>query len=97
MSVSIDEIKEIQNDYTREYLQAPYNKYISVVGISKVKPGMDSADGEIGLKEGESLDDLCLSVGFKTVPPKDMALPDVYKGARVFYKMMGEIRAYKSS
>jgi len=51
---------------------------------------------EKDLKQGESLDDLCLIVGFEKTPPKNLLskLPEEYQGVRVFYEEIGEIRLH---
>lgn len=81
-----EKIKQIQQEFINEYV-TPGNKYFSGVGISGLRVHMKEAE----LRENESLDDLCLYVNLKEKPPKEF--PSEYKGARVFYTCVGEIRA----
>ncbi len=62
--------------------------YVNSVGISKL------CGKKVSLKAGESLDDYCISVGFREQPPKDFKLFGEYKGVRVFYEVIGEIIPY---
>ena len=48
---------------------------------------------DLKLKEGESLDDLCLKVNLKTKLPPPLTLPSDYNDVRVFYDVIGEITA----
>ena len=45
------------------------------------------------LKEGESLDDLCLIVEFEEEPPLDLSLPSEYQGVRVSYTTIGKFES----
>ena len=50
-------------------------------------------DQPLELRDGETLDDLCLSVTLRKEAPQELKLPSEYRGVRVFYKVVGEIRA----
>lgn len=64
--------------------------YVNSVGISKV-----ALKGKnLTLRQEESPEDWCISVGLKAQPPKGLGLPLEYKGVRVFYEVIGEIIPY---
>ena len=90
MSITKEQLRPIKKEFQEIYMHTePYKKYTNGCGISKIKVKQNDLD----LKEGESLDDLCLSVFLREEPPKSLDLPSEYKGVRVFYEVVGEIRA----
>ena len=85
------DVKVVLDDYVKEYmLTSPYDKYVNLVGISTV--GLQK--GKYGKSSDSTLEELCLSVGFRENPPKKIRkeLPEVYKGVLVFYELIGEIK-----
>jgi len=66
-------------------LMEPWKQYVSMVAISK-----------IGIKNPEASEDekdlLCISVGFRKVPPFDLDFPTEWEGVRVCYQIIGEIQ-----
>lgn len=92
MGLSMDEVRKIKKEYVQEYFfKEPYSNYINSCGISKL--AIKNRNNNIKLEDGEELSDLCIGVGFEKEPPKDLDFPDKYKGVRVFYEVIGEIRA----
>ncbi len=61
----------------------PYNKYIISYGIAALAGRLSKKE----LREGESLDDFCLSVGLSRTPPDEIAWPQEMDGVRVFYNI----------
>jgi hypothetical protein len=61
-----------------------------MVGISKIA----LYGKNLKLRQEESPDDWCISVGLRAQPQEDLGLPLEYKGVRVFYKVTGEIIPY---
>ena len=92
MGYNKDEMKKIQESYIIEFWRAPFD-YINSVGISNLKVQKEVNKREFPLREGESLDDLCLRVTFRNQLEPDLSLPSHYRGARVFYQVIGEIVA----
>lgn len=82
-------IYKIKKEFVQEYfLNEPYNEYVNGCGISKLRMNQRN----LVLRAGESLEDFCLSVTLRKEPPEDLEFPSEYKGVRVFYKVVGEIR-----
>lgn len=80
MGLSYSEVEAVLDEFIAEYWKPPLEMYgcgISVVG------GHDknAPESEAG--------DHCLAVSLLTTPPKGIALPDVYKGVRVFTRVVG--------
>ena len=94
MGLSIDQLKPIKKEFQQKYFFSdPYTQYVNGCGISNLRVRQEIKKDQLELRDGESLDDLCLSVMFKTEPPKDLEFPSEYRGVRVFYEVVGEIRA----
>jgi len=94
MGLTIDDVKRVKKEFQKEYWGNPTTAvYINSVGISSVSLMSGRQKEPVDLSEGESVDDLCLCVGFERDPPAEMKFPDMYKGVRVFYETIGEIRA----
>ena len=93
MGHTIDEIKKIKNLYLNEFKTPPYDKYLNGIGISNLRIRAKLTGEDLKLKEGESLDDLCLKVNLKTKLPPPLTLPSDYNDVRVFYDVIGEITA----
>lgn len=93
MGYTMDEMKEVQEAYIAEFWIAPFDEYINSVGISKLRIPRDNLQHQFPLREGESLDDLCLSVTFRKKLFPDLSLPSHFRGARVLYETIGEIVA----
>lgn len=94
MALSMDELKLIKEDFEQKYFfSEPYNEYVNSCGISKLQVIREIGRKNISLRKGESLEDLCLSVTFRKDPPKDLEFPSEYRGVRVLYEVVGEIRA----
>ena len=92
MGLSIDQLKPIKEEFQQTYFfSEPFNQYVNGFGISSLRVKQDIKKYKLKLGDGESLDDLCLSVMFRTEPPKDLEFPSEYKGVRVFYEVVGEI------
>lgn len=95
MGLTMDEIKPVQKQFVQEYMMtSPYDQYVNGCGVSSLSTKQDHEGIEINLREGESLDDLCLSVFLKKSPPKDLELPAEYEGVKVFYEVVGEVLPY---
>lgn len=92
MGLSIKQLRPIKEEFEQKYLfSEPYSQYANGCGISKLKVRRIIKEN-FELRDGESLEDLCLSVMFEREPPKDLEFPSEYKGVRVFYDVVGEIK-----
>lgn len=92
MGLSKDELEPIQEDLIQKYMLGDPDNF-SGCGISNLRVRKEIKKDKFELRAGESLDDLCLSVMFRKEPPKDLELPSEYRGVRVFYEVIGEVRA----
>jgi hypothetical protein len=91
MAITIKKLISIKEEFQKTYLfSEPYKRYTNGCGVSKIK----IQHSDVKLNEGESLDDLCLSVYLKEEPPKSLDFPSEYKGVRVFYECVGEFKEY---
>ena len=94
MGLSMDRVKQVKKEFQQKYFFGePYGQYVNGCGISNLGIRQDVKKDALDLRAGESLDDLCLSVTFSTTPPKSLEFPSEYGGVRVFYDVIGEIRA----
>lgn len=94
MELSFDEAKKVKKEFVEEYLlREPFKEYLNSVGISNIRLMTKHTNRAMALKENETLDDLCLSATFRKTPPQDVQFPEIYQGVRVFYKVVGVIRA----
>ena len=90
-----EQIKQIKQEFVNEYfLKEPYSQYMNMCAIRVPNKERMREDGNQENSE-ESIDGLCLRVGLRTEPPADIEFPSEYKGVRVLYEVIGEIRAYK--
>lgn len=93
MKMTLDEIAVIKNEYVQDYYnKEDYKGYINGVGISNLK--LSVGKEEISLKEGETLDDLCLDVYLIKKLPEGLTMPSEYKSIRVFYTLISEIKKH---
>jgi len=84
-----DEIISIKKEFQKEYfLKEPYLQYVNGCGISRLGKVKQE---DFKLKDGETLDDLCILVTLSKKAPKEVYLPSEYKGIRVFYEVVGPI------
>lgn len=90
MGLTYEQVKSIQNQFYQEYFRQPYNEVMSTVGIARLQ-GMQKKEKNIQLREGESLEDWCLSVHLRKEPPVHVTFPTEYEGVRVFYEIGGNI------
>lgn len=87
MRVTWKNIGSIHDEFMKEhYSKKKYGKYVNGCGVSSV----DICDKEAGRKEK---DRPCIVVNLRSPLPKKLAFPKEYKGARVFTKVVGPIRA----
>ena len=86
MGFSFEDIKKIQEEFINKYF---INPPVNAVGISRLR--LQFSPQKIILRSEETLDDLCISVGFETQPPENMMFPSEYNGVRVFYQVNGPI------
>jgi len=92
MGLSLDQVKPINEEFKQKYLFGkPYNAHVNSCSISNLRENQDNKKDSFDLRDGESLDDLCLFVTLRMEPPNDLDFPSEYKGVRVFYKVVGEI------
>ncbi len=94
MSTPLKDVKKITDEYTQEYMfQTPYDKYINGVGISKLELLINTGSN-IELFANDKKRDFCIDVTLVEEPPKEVRqkLPDRYKGVRVVYEIIGEIK-----
>lgn len=71
--------------------------YVTFVGVGTLKVMRDDDGIEIELREGESIDDFCVSVGVREGRvPWDLELDREYQGVRVLYMVSGHTRPLQS-
>ncbi len=93
MGLSDIQVKQIKEDFEKKYFFSdPYKVYVNGCGISNLEVMQHTRQEKIDLKHGESLEDLCLRVMLRKIPPKDLEFPTEYNGVRVFYQVVGKIR-----
>ena len=80
------DIEKVQEKFITKYMDSENG--INMCGISNIKIRQDYYD--YVLQDGESLTDLCLSVGFEKKIPEN-TIPDVFMGVRVFCDVIGKI------
>jgi len=96
MGLSMEQHNIVKQEFAQKYLfQEPFSNYVNLVGTSSLN-AMQRRGEKFDLKAGETLDDLCIGVGFKEQPPENLEFPTDYKGVRVFYEIMGEIVPLKN-
>lgn len=94
MGKTESQLKKIKKGFKKDYFFVePFNKYINGCGISNISVQKGKLGIELDLKKGETLEDLCLYVTLKKKALGSLGLPAEYKGVRVFYEVMGEIKA----
>ncbi len=71
----------------------PYNQYVASYGTSKL--AAMAGDPDFSLREGETLEDLCILVSLRREPPKEIHFPEEYKGVRIAYRIVGDYEAAK--
>ena len=92
MGLLTDNLKEILADFEQKYRYSePYNQYVFSCGVSAVNAARDSRKKDLHLREGESLEDLCLIVYLEKKPPTYLEFPSEYRGVRVVRKFMGKL------
>ena len=90
MGLSFEDVERIKKEFEKEYFfKEPFSAYVDMCGISKV--GIKDENAPANQKN-----DFCISVGLRSPLPPNLVLPEEYKGARVFVRVSGEIRAYSS-
>jgi len=88
--LSWDQMETIQKSFENDYLTfAPYSDYIYGVSISTI--ALMNATHNVTLGPNEHFTDYCLSGLLKRHLSDSVKFPSVYKGARVFYSMGGDI------
>ena len=89
MGKPYEEVKQSKNEYVKEY----DCQLISGVGISWLRTVLKMRNkDESALRAGETLDDRVLCVNLQKEPDQTQRFPDEYKGVRVFYQVIGEIK-----
>jgi len=88
----MEQLRPIKQEFEQNYfLQEPFSDYVNMVCISDLR--MIQKRGErFDLKAGETLDDLCIDVGFRVQPPTELEFPAEYQGVTVFYVVIGEFK-----
>ena len=93
MGLTEEQLVPIKDEFEAIYFSPePYIQFVNLCGITTLRSAQESSNKEIKLKPGESLDDLCLSVGFREQPPAELEFPSEFKSVRVFYEVIGEIK-----
>ena len=73
MGVSPEQFNTIKANFEQRYLHSkPFSRYVDGVGRTS-------------LREGETLDNLCLDVNLNEQPPETLGFPQEYEGVRVVY------------
>jgi len=97
MVLNYERVEKIAEQFSKEYTEilcgptcVPNSGQVSI-GISNIKTMKILHQPDLELKDGESLEDLCLSVGLTKKPQSTAHLPQEYQGVRVFYKKIGKI------
>jgi len=83
--MNIKEILEIRQELERKYSDLYYSKYFRFCFGSQLWQVQEDF-GKIELKEGESLDSICLVCSMNSLPT-DLELVSEIKGLRVFYEV----------
>lgn len=97
MGLSMTQLTQIKEEFQRKYFfSEPYSEYVNSCGISNLRVVQNIKKKSFDLRDEESLDDLCLSIMFKKEPPKDLDFPSEYKGLRVFYEVVGDIKSLEN-
>ncbi len=91
MGLSRTELNRIEKEFTNQY--DGYG-YVNGCAIDSLRAQQGVQKERLSLGDGESLDDLCLSVMLSSKPPENLQFPSRYKGVRVFYSLVGEITAW---
>ena len=92
MVLSMAEIKKAKEDFEAEYFKPDLKKYVPSCTISSLRAMQEDRKKNFELKEGDSLEDLCLHASFGAKPPEKFKLPGEYRGLRVFYTNIAYIR-----
>ena len=96
MGITNEQLTPVKAEFQEKYFFAePYAQYVNGCGVSTLGLMQELSGKTIDLKNGESLDDLCLSVKLRKAAPTDLEFPSEFKGVRVFYKVYGPVVPYK--
>ncbi len=88
-----EKILEIMDSFKEDY--GKYSNYIIGYGVSNLKIA-EKEGFKFKLGKNEALEDLCIMVHIEKELPKkiEAKLPKIYKGVRIFYKVVGEIKEF---
>ena len=81
------DIKKVQEKFIAKYMN--YENGINLCGVSSI--GIRQDYYGYALRDGESLTDLCLTIGFEKKIPENNSIPDIFMGVRVFFDVSGKI------
>ncbi len=85
MGLSHGEVEAVRDDFIAEYWKPPFQMYgcgiTTVGGHDKNAPEAEASD-------------YCLAASLLVAPPMGTTLPNVYKGVRVFTRVIGVAHAY---
>ena len=85
MTLSEEQARAIKSEFMRKYFfSGPSSNYMRGCSSSDLRTWQEKGK-EIDLRDGESLDDLCLTVSLRQQPPANIILPAEYKKVRIFY------------
>ena len=93
MGLSSSEVKKVKEEFLDGYIKPELKIYAPTCGISNLHVMKVWRHRTFDLKDGESLEDLCLHVSFGEKPSTDtFPFPDEYKEVRIFYSVIGKIK-----
>ena len=88
MGFSIQDVKQIKKQFKQEYLlAAPYLRYVSGCGISRV--GIKDKTAPLDAQGDQR--DLCIKVSLRRSLPMNLSLPAEYHGVKIITQVIGEI------
>ncbi|MAE49902.1 hypothetical protein CMI48_03675 [Candidatus Pacearchaeota archaeon] len=87
MVLTLDKVRPIKKKFQKEH----WRDYFVGSGISNL--AVQRRRHEFPLAEGETLEDHCISVSLREEPPESEELISSYEGVRIFYRVVGPVRA----
>lgn len=82
------DIFKVHRKFVRKYLsKKPYNEYIVGVAISHFNTVYNFRKKEIDVENIKNLEDKCLWVVFRELPPEDL-FPKEYKGIKIYRELV---------
>ena len=92
MPLSEEYVQKVKEEYEDAYLRCePYSYYAFRCSVSSLRVMRDIEKREVKLREQESIDDLCFSVYFRCMPPKEVRFPAIFEQVLVFYQNFGNV------